>query len=510
MNQPFDPSHIVSSLYRRRDLIIAVALVVMALAAYLAVTLADVYRSSTLILVTPQSLPAQYVSSTVTTTIEQRMQAIAQQILGRTMLEKVVNEFNLFSGDKFQISTDARVAMLRQRMALTINRNNTFTISFDSESPQMARLVTARIASLFIEENLRVREQQATGTTSFINAEAERLRKELEEQEQRVNKFRAQYWHELPENREANARSLEQLRRELDNGTIRLSTLQDRKTALEKQLAEAELFERQLGKIDAVRAGATGTLSHYDRKKELESLLAKYSDKHPDVVRLRRDLENAPLEKPVEAAKKSEPDRTLAGKSPLMMTLVGQLREVNTEMLSLHSQNSNLRSQMALLQARIDNTSIRAIELSKITRDYDITLKKYQDLLAKGLESELAENMERKQKGEQFQIVDPANTPQHPVAPNRPRILILGILLGIGGGVGAAVLLDMLDKSFKSQEDLTGYTNIPVLAVLPAIVTRGSILAQRQARTIVIVTSFGVLVLGVILVRYLGALLPLG
>ena len=240
--QAFDISKILNSLYRRIDIIIGVFLVVIILAAFLAISLPDVYRSSTLILVTPQRLPSNYVASTVTSTIEQRMQAIAQQVLGRTMLERVIQEFNLFSSTDSQRSIDERVALLRARISLAISRNDAFTLSFDAESPEIARQVTARIASLFIEENLKVREQQAAGTTSFINTEAERLRKELEEQEAEVNKFRAKYWYELPENRDGNITALDQRRRELENSLSRLATLHDRKAALEKQLAEGELI----------------------------------------------------------------------------------------------------------------------------------------------------------------------------------------------------------------------------------------------------------------------------
>jgi hypothetical protein len=160
-----------------------------------------------------------------------------------------------------------------------------------------------------------------------------------------------------------------------------------------------------------------------------------------------------------------------------------------------------------MLQSRVDNTPLRAIELSKITRDYDITLRKYQDLLGKSLESELSENMEKKQKGEQFQIVDPAHLPQKPVAPNRPRILLIGLMLALGGGVGAAFLLDNLDKSFKTNEDLVSHSSIPLLAVLPAVPTRGIVSERRQARMVLVLGSLAVLAIGLVLGPYLGTFL---
>ena len=507
--QAFDISQILHSLYRRKDTIIAVSLVVIILAAFLAISLPDVYRSSTLILVTPQRLPSNYVASTVTSTIEQRMQAIAQQVLGRTMLERVIQEFDLFSSRESQRSIDERVALLRARITLAINRQDTFTLSFDADSPEIARQVTARLAALFIEENLKVREQQAAGTTSFINAEAERLRKELEEQEAEVNKFRAKYWYELPENRDANVKALDQLRRELENSISRLATLQDRKSALEKQLAEGEMIATELTMLGNLGIGpvASGTPSNLSRTIELEALLKKYSERHPDVIRLKREIEATRGETEVQVPHKTLPDPSLATRFTLKTMLASQIGDLKTETNALQAKTEDLRPQISLLQSRVDNTPLRAIEISKITRNYDITLRKYQDLLAKSLDSELSENMEKKQKGEQFQIVDRANIPQHPVAPNRQRILLIGLLLGIGGGIGLAFLLDNLNKSFKSNEELVGYSNVRLLAVLPTVATRGSVLEQRQARAMVIVASFGALVVGLVLVRYFGALL---
>ena len=148
---------------------------------------------------------------------------------------------------------------------------------------------------------------------------------------------------------------------------------------------------------------------------------------------------------------------------------------------------------------------MRGIELTKVTRTYDITLRKYQDLLAKGLESQLSENLEKKQKGEQFQVIDPANLPLSPVKPNRPFILFGGLLAGIVGGLGAAFLWDLLDRSLKNSDDLAGFVDLPILATIPAIVTRGAILERRRAQGMLGISTLGFLLVGLILVRIFGS-----
>ncbi len=514
--QQFDLAQITNLLHRWKHLIIAIAVVISTLSAYLAYNLRNVYRSSTVILVTPQKLPASYVSSTVTLNVEQRVMAIAQQIQGRTALENIVKEFDLFRPLGSDATMESRVEKLQKRIKLdflAFARNNTFTLSFDAESPQKAMEVTARLGRLFIEENLKAREQQATSTTSFLNGEADRLRKELEEQEAQVNQFRVKHRYEIPEQLDSNLRLLDQLRRQLESGTLRISALQERRAALEKQMAEVELIGRDLELIQSYDPGGAGptVMSGVDlKRRELEILRRQYSERHPDVVRLVRDIQALESEKPAAQSptKKTELSPGVTPRVSLKDTLAVQVTDLKTQIDAAAVINDKLRAEIASYQTRIDNSPLRATELTNISRNYNITLGKYQDLLRKTLDSELSENMEKKQKGEQFQLVDRANLPQLPVAPNRPRIVILGVVLGLGAGFGLAFLLEFLNTSFKRTEDLDGYVNVPVLASLPMIATRGQIMAHRQQRGMLLLASAVTLAVGLILIPIVAPSLP--
>lgn len=496
-------SQIFDSFYRRKCLIICVFAVLSCLGAYLASILPAVYRSNTLILVTPQKLPPSFITSTVTTNLGDRMQAIIQEILSRSNLERIVQEFKLYPG--LRIMED-RVGTLRSAVSLNVShRNNTFQLSFNSENPETAQKVASRLASLFIEQNLHVREQQALGTKTFISAEAERLRKELEEQEAEVNRFRAAHRFELPDQLDANLRTVEQLRGELQGALSRLAALRERKGTLEKQLVEIEIAGPELASTKIGENSSIVDVSSQFRRKELDNLLRRYSEKHPDVIRLQNEI--ARLES---AAKESVAKPSGSGGvvipiiSPLAEVLRKQIANLEAEGTASQAAAENLRRGIERYQIRIDNTPVRGIELSKISRSYDITMRKYQDLLAKSLESELAENMEKKQKGEQFQIVDPANFPLKPFKPNRQRIVFLGLLGGLVAGFGLAFLCDTLDRSFKRSDDLTGYLDLPVLATLPAIPTRGTLLDERRSQGLLVLASVCTLVVGLLFVRHFG------
>jgi polysaccharide chain length determinant protein (PEP-CTERM system associated) len=502
----FDVKQIMNIFYVQKKILIAVFLVVFALAAYLAMSLPDIYRSRTMLLISPPKLPSSYVASPVTTTIEQRLRRISDDILSRTRLEKIVQEFDLYS----QVgSMDARVDKLRKNIVLDIRRSDAFLLSFDHRIPEKAMQVTAGLGAFFVSENQQMREQQAVGTTTFINAEAERLRKALEEQEATVNLYKAQHRSELPEQLDANLRTLDQLRRELEAGTLRLSSLQERRANLAKQMAELDLLGSEVGMISGV-GGAQNILVSTGidgRKRELDGLLRKYSAKHPDVVRLKREIEILEAETPALESGESVPNGKGSTGPSLKDTLASQIGDLKLEIDSLRSKNEVLRSQIASYQVRVDNTPLRAIELSKISRAYEITVKKYQDLQGKSLESQISENMEKTDRAERFQVLDPANLPQVPVGPNRLRILIAGLALALVSGLGVAFLQENLDSSFKRADDLRQNTSVPVLAVIPATSTRGSMLEQRRAQGMLVLASVMVLIVGAVSIHIYGAML---
>ena len=502
-----DFSKLFSGFYRHKGLVFAVSLVVFLLAVYLASTLPNTYRSSTLILITPRRISGNIVASTITTSVADRIRSISQEILSRTRLESIIKEFGLYPGNG--VTMEDRAENFRGNIKLDSRRNDAFQISFDSGNPETAMKVANRLASLFIEQNLQVREEQAIGTTNFINSEAERLRKELEEQETLVSHYRIENRFELPAQLDANLRLIEQMRSELKGNLSTAASMQERLGSLQQQLLEANSPVITVSKTGdtEVKLNLPANQKIQIRQKELDSLLIRYSEKHPDVMRLRSEI--AGLEKELDGEKNKAKETGSRGPqysdNPLKQVIQEQVDSLKSSIKALQASDAELRNSIAVYQKRIDNTPLRGIELTKVSRTYDITLRKYQDLLAKGLESQLSENLEKKQKGEQFQIVDPANLPLAPLKPNRPLILLGGLAAGLLGGLGAAFVWDILDRSLKNGDDLASFVDLPILATIPAILTRGAVLERRRAQGVLGVSTLGALLVGLILVRLLGA-----
>ena len=499
----FDISRLLGSLYRRKYFVGCVGAVIFSLSLYTAAILPNIYQSNSLILVVPQRVPSTFVTSTITTDLGERMQSIIQEILSRTQLAKIVQEFNLYSSSTVSSSVEDRVEKLRKAVKVELRRNNVFQLSFESQEPNKAQQITARIASLFIEQNLQIRKQQAVGTKSFMNAEADRLRRELEEQEAVVNQYKAAHRYELPEQLDSNLRTLEQLRREMEANNQRLTALQERKGILQKQTVESDILGVDLlgGAIPNPADDSGQNIKVQMRRKELETLLQRYSSKHPDVIRIKREIEALETESSAAAPIKGTTPSIGSSANPLKQVLQAQITDIDSEIQVLRAQRDQIREQVGALQARVDASPIRAIELSKISRGYDITLRKYQDVLSKSLESELSENMENKQEGERFQLLDAANFPLKPLRPNRLMILLTGFLLGLGGGLGLAIVWDNWDTSFRKSDDINAYANVPVLATIPALMTRGSVIEQRRSQSVLVLASIAALVVGAVFVR---------
>jgi len=259
--------------------------------------------------------------------------------------------------------------------------------------------------------------------------------------------------------------------------------------------------------LQRVNRGGEKIFSRMDHvvkiKLQLETLLSKYDDRHPDVIRLKSEIETIEAGKGIESPP-AEPEPTLVHleRYPLTRHLLTKIQDLKMEIKMLQSKNKLLLDKIALYQTRVNNTPARAIELSKITRTYDVTQQKYDHLYWKLLESKLSESMQNKRKATRFQILDPAYLPSKPTRPNRPRIVIMGLILALAAGFGLSILLEAISTTIKSADELKATVDLPLLASIPLQKTRGSILERRRQQLVAAMLCVGTIGLGAALIRY--------
>jgi polysaccharide chain length determinant protein (PEP-CTERM system associated) len=468
------------------------AVLVFALPATGAVTLIaalpDLYRSTATVLVERQQVPEAFVRPTVTSELETRLNTISQEILSRSRLEGLVARFGLYPDLRGRASSEEVVERMRKDVRLELkttegtgNRptaTTAFALSYQGRDPRTVALVTNTLASFYIEENLKLRERQATGTAEFLKVQLAATRKRLDELEARVSEFRRLHVGELPQQMQANMTTLENLNTQLrlnNDNQIRAAERRDSLTAL---LAEAASSPQAFGAATpgAPSAAEPRAVRLARLHQELASALSRFTAEHPTVTRIRAEIAATERE-PADATS----DRAVAGasSSPYVFRLRETLSSADSEAKVLKSEERRLRAAIDAYQARVENTPRREQEFQEVSRDYDTTKLHYESLVKRHEEAQLAESMEQRQKGEQFRILDPAVPSVVPAAPNRLRLLLMTLAMSAGIAAGALMLAEMLDTSFHSAAELRAFTTVPVLVSISRIIGESD---RRRAR----------------------------
>jgi len=436
------------------------------------------YKASTLVLVTPQRVPEAFVPTTVTAKIEERLQTIAQEVMSRTRLEQIINEMRLYEKERKKLSAEEVFALMQKNIKLELptkkDEKGYFNISFIGADPQVVTSVANRLASLFIEENLKVREQQAMGTTEFLSTELASVKAKLDAQETQIAEYKKRFMGELPEQRDTNLKIYEQLQVQLNRVGEGIRSAQDRKLFLQKQLSEIEsgadsvttLPSAKGGKTAGTHAGKSGPegAGTYESQKEfltrqLQDLRTKYTETHPDVITTKKKL--ADLEKNKETYS--------IARDPRYREIKGQLAATELEIRRLNAESEKIAKQIGNYRSRVEKAPIREQDMAALLREYSNTKDTYERLLKKSQEAQQAENLERRQKGEQFKVIDPARVPEVPFSPNIPKLYLIALVLGIGAGVATAFLVEQSDRTFHEAGDLEKTFGLKVLANIPRI-----------------------------------------
>ncbi|MBI5855467.1 MAG: hypothetical protein HZB35_09625 [Nitrospirae bacterium] len=431
---------------RRKWLILAILATSLGIAGALALYLPKTYRSSTLILVESQKIPESYV---------------------RPVIGGVIDEFNLYP-DKSQFGdTEGLIESMRKNIKIETKgggRVEAFSISYAHQDPMMAMKVTARLASQFIEENLKVREQFVEGTTEFLQEELRRAKVSLEDQERAISDFKKKYMGELPAQVETNLHHLDRLQREMTTVTEALDNASDRRSAIHKAInayetlgmplyetarkaqytqAEGDKIVRKPEGNPAAAPAASPSYGGVDllgvRLRELErtltTLKAEYKDTYPDVIQVKHEIQQlkAQLGQHYDGATGSGAPKRFGGPQgpdPYYHELLRQRDEAEIAITSLKDRLQRLTAQVKEYQDRVERAPSREQEMTILVRDYENTKRNYESLLDKQLNARVSENLEKRQKGETFRILDPANLPEKPEKPDVLMIMLAGLAVG--------------------------------------------------------------------------------
>jgi polysaccharide chain length determinant protein (PEP-CTERM system associated) len=468
--------------------------------------LPDLYRSETLVLVVPQRVPESYVRSTVTTRIEDRLQSISQQILSRTRLERIIQEFNLYPAERrMGIMEDIVQRMKTQHIKVEVQKGDVFSISYIGRDPRTVMQVTDRLASFFIEESLRDRQALAEGTDQFLEAQLKEARERLIDHEKKLEQFRQRNAGALPSQVESNLQAASSIQVQIQAVLQSIDRGQERRITLERQLGELQSQTESSAAAAAASAGpvtvgadaqppTTGSAVEQlgAAQTALESARLRLRPEHPDVQRLQRlirdltaKVEAEALQVPVSAAATPVPTSPAdAARLRRIAEIRDELDKIDSEIAAMRKEEERLRVTGSAFQARAQSAPARESELTELMRDYGPLQGLYSGLLSKKEDARIAANLERRQIGEQFRLLDPARLPERPFSPDRQMITMVGVMAGLGLGLSLVALLEYRDRSLKTDDEVALVLNLPILAVVPRMASDKDRRRERR-RTLV-------------------------
>lgn len=482
----------VAIVKRRRWALIVPAIAVFLLSVVVIMVWEPVYRSTSTILIEEQEIPREYVMATVTSYAEQRLQSINQRIMSSSRLLEIINRFNLYADKRNRFTTEEIVENMRKkdikfstitadivdpRSGVVKPATIAFSLSYEGKNPLVVQQVANVLASLYLEENIRVVQQQTTSTSKFLEDEMKDVQAKLVELEKKIAVYKEKNPRSLPELLQYNLQTLDWTDRNYEQFNDQLRTLKEKESYLQSQLAsmlpQAELLK--------------------ELRAKLISLKSKYSDEYPDVKKTKAEIAELEKKSNYEDVQTNVPKKQ---DNPAYVALDAQLASTQSEISSVKRQLEDAKKKRTDYSRRLEASPRVEEGYKNLLVERNNTQLKYDDLMKKFMEARVAHGLEKGQMGERFTLIDPARLPEKPVKPNRPVVLLIGLLLGIGAGVGTASLQETTDKSTRTSEDLATNFPFPVLSEIPEIITLQD--ERRRKRRLKIIA--GVVILSLVIV----------
>jgi succinoglycan biosynthesis transport protein ExoP len=466
------------------------------------------YTSEATLLVVQQQVPLRYVTPTTTTDIADALQAMTQEVLSRTHLLELIDQFALFSTERRRLAPEELVMLMRKYIEIEpINPTpghkefNAFKISFTGDKAVVAQEVTSRLTSLFIQANLKTREDQATNTTGFLQEHLDTAKKKLKEQEERLRDFKMQYLGELPEQQQGNLAILSGAQLQLQNISASVNRAQQQRVYLNslvdgyRHLASRGAPVPGIPISDGNRPLTPLQSAQADLARlqaERVKLLAIYQPAYPAVKRLDREISGAedrvvkltlakrPAKETPESPVAAEPEAAseTAEEASSVAQLKSQLEANRLEIENLSKDEKQQKEVVAQYQSRLNLTPVREQQLAEILRDYEMSKLDYSDLLGKEQQSQLAMSLEKHQGGQQFRLVDSPSLPSIPSSPKRLKISLGGAAAGIVLGLALALLAEMRKPTLYTENEVKQRFSPPLVIALPLLVSR----AEQRGR----------------------------
>lgn len=478
--RPMNVDEYLALLLRRKWFLIIAATLGAAAGFLLSVVIPPQYTSHTMVLVEEPGVPDSYVKPVVSENMSQRLASMQGQILSRTRLQNLVEQFDLYKKDKGKVPMEVMIEQLRKSIKVaplnpmpgTISRELPgFTVDVTLGDPHLAQQICNEISSMFRNQNIHQRQKQAEDTTEFLSKQLEDAKAKLDEQDARLAAFQSRHMGALPEDEKTNLTLLSGMTPQLEAATQGLNQARQEKTFLES------LLNQQLVELKTTADGQSSKSLEQqllEMQNQLAALQRSYTDKHPRVMALKDSI--AQLKKQIEAMPAKDQSAAEEKKpiipiieTPEIQRLRAQIHQQDLIISQKAKQQEDLQREIRVIQGRIELSPMIQQEFKALTRDHQTALDFYNDLLKRRNESQMATTLENQEQAQKFRVLDPPSLPERPSFPNRQLFSLGGLCAGLTLGVGMVHLLEARDKSIRTRRDVEVYLGVPALGVISHI-----------------------------------------
>ena len=486
------PGEYAQILWRRKWLIVLPAIAVACAVAWVVWRLPNIYESTTLLIVRPPSIPDAMVKSISDEDLSLRINNINQQVQSRSSLEPLIVKYNLYQSDRQNgVPMEELVNRMRNLIRVDIESGGDeksipgFRIYFKGRDPQTTRAVTAELASKYVNAQAEGAQGQAEQTRNFFEQELQKARQELDDIDNKRLNYMMENVNRLPSSVQSLIGQLTGLREQQKSLITEIGRMRDMRTLLSRQLGDLEEqsvrdnTEVAEDLADPKKTQAYGMLLSQKAtvEAELQEMRTTLKEQNPDLKRKQAQLDSIVREMQqmeTDATAKVEQIRTRReGRADLRLnSLKYEIEKLDRQIERQESSMAVTDGQLAELQTRINSVPDAEVALESMNRDYQTKKALYDQLLEKKRDADLAATVQINAQGETIQVIDPASLPQTPVAPKRLTLIGLGLCLGLGVGVGFALLFEVPRLlTIQTVDDAMHYTNLPVLASVPDLLT---------------------------------------
>jgi polysaccharide chain length determinant protein (PEP-CTERM system associated) len=460
---------------RRKWLILLVTPLVGLLAALIGYFLPNVYRATTVILVDPKKVPESYVSSTVSVDVVERLATLREQILSSSRLGQIINDMGLYPELRRKMSNDELIDFMRKNIDLHVHNTGksdrglgAFSISYQSHSPVEAARVANQLASLFIAENIRSREQQAQGTADFLTREVEEAKKSLDQKEKQIQELKTRYISELPASEGTHAQAITSLQIELRAEMDAINRAQQQKGYLQSLASDSPVVVNLDTQDSSEVAGLQVLLTK--AQADMDAARKRYGDQYPDVIKKSIEIQN--LENRIkEAQAQVKPTAKPAPVRQQNPVLLSQISKLEDEIKKDEARQAELQREISYHQSKLERIPLYEQKMASIMLDYDAARDEYTRLVDRKVAADMSSDLEVRQKAERFVVLDPAQVPEKPEAPNRPLINLAGLVLGLVLALVSAVVLEVTDPTVKTEREAASLVGAQVFGEIPWLQT---------------------------------------